>query len=44
MNIVTLHPISKNRTAKLKKYHAYNLFFIKKYEQKIISNATTQKY
>jgi len=30
MNIVTLHPISKNRTAKLKKYHAYNLFFIKK--------------
>ena len=41
MNIVTLHPISKNRTAKLKKKHAYNLFFIKKrYEQKIISNIT----
>jgi len=30
MNIVTLHPISKNRTAKLKKYQAYNSFFIKK--------------
>lgn len=44
MNIVTLHPISKNRTAKVKKYQAYNPFFIKKYEQKIISNATSQKY
>ncbi len=44
MNIVTLRPISKNRTAKLKKYQANNLFFIKKYEQKIISYAFVQKY
>gem|GEM_PF-4065225 len=43
MKIVTLHPILKNRTAKVKNITLI-IYFLYKNEQKIISYAASQKY